>query len=72
MYRAFLFRGKDLFATVKQQSSPTVRQGIVEAAEDVPVRLGVLLTGIVVDVGTQIEAAILTEPVVIKLERIGV
>ena len=52
--------------------SPTVRQGIAEAAEDVPVRLGVLLTGIVVDVGTKKEAAILTEPVIIILERIGI
>ena len=70
--RPLLFRSKDLFTPIKQQSSPSVRQGIAEAAEDVPVWLGVLLTGIVVDVGTQKEAAILTKPAIIILERIGV
>ena len=36
----FLFCGKKLFASVKQQSSPTVWQSIAEAAKDVSARLG--------------------------------
>ena len=58
--------------TVQECSSPTVWQSIAETTKDVFPRLSVLLTGVIVDVSTQKNAAILSEPFLVELEGIRI